>query len=135
MKLLLARIAKKIYHPPLVFNNTSVSHSSSRKHVGVILDSKLVSVKHLKTISIKISKSESQPLFLIALASSHNRCSVISKTPCSFHSCIIRYLYPLIDLWSLSKGLLLKKHSMTILFPFLDHFVLTVAGLRPGPHC
>ena len=33
--------AKEIYHPPLVFNNTSVSQSSFQKHVSVILDSKL----------------------------------------------------------------------------------------------
>ena len=44
---------KEIYHPPLVFNNTSVSQSSSQKHLGVILDSKLIL---LKMISIKISK-------------------------------------------------------------------------------
>ena len=35
--------SKKIYHPPLVFNNN--------------IDSKLISDKHLKTVSIKISKT------------------------------------------------------------------------------
>ena len=81
------------------------------------------------------SKSERQPFFLVALAWSHNHCSVISKTPCSFHSYIIRCLYPLIGLLSSPKGLLLKKHSITILFTFLDHFVLTLVGWRPGPCC
>ena len=50
-------------------------------------------------------------------------------------SCINRRLYPLISLPSSSKGLLLKKHSITILFNFLDHFVLTVVGWRSGPCC
>ena len=49
--------AKEIYHPPLVFNNTSVSQSSSQKHLGVILDSKLIFDEHLKMVSLKISKS------------------------------------------------------------------------------
>ena len=81
------------------------------------------------------SKSESQPFFLIALAWSHNHCSVISKTPCSFHSCIICCLYPLTGLPSSSKYLLLKKHSITILLTFLDHFVLTVLRWWLGLHC
>ena len=52
-----SRKAKEIYHPPLVFNNTSVSHSSSQKHLGVILDSKLIFDEHLKIVSLKISKT------------------------------------------------------------------------------
>ena len=81
------------------------------------------------------SKSEIQPFFLISLAWSHNRCSVISKTLCSFHSCIDNCLYPLIGLRSLSTGLILNKHSITILFTFLGHFVLTVVGWQLGPRC
>ena len=49
--------AKEIYHPPLVFNNTSVSQSSSQKHLGVILDSKLIFDENLKMVSYKISKT------------------------------------------------------------------------------
>ena len=49
--------AKEIYHPPLVFNNTSVSQSSSQKHLGVILDSKLIFDEHLKMVYLKISKT------------------------------------------------------------------------------
>ena len=52
-----SRKAKEIYHPPLVFNNTSVSQSSSQKHLGVILDSKLIFDEHLKMVSLKISKT------------------------------------------------------------------------------
>ena len=48
---------KEIYHPPLVFNNTNVSQSSSQKHLGVILDSKLIFDEHLKMIYLKISKT------------------------------------------------------------------------------
>ena len=48
---------KEIYHPPLVFNNTSVSQSSSQKHLGVILDSKLIFDDNLKRLSLKISKT------------------------------------------------------------------------------
>ena len=40
-----------------VFNNTNVSQSSSQKHLGVILDSKLIFDEHLKMISLKISKT------------------------------------------------------------------------------
>ena len=52
-----SRKAKEIYHPPLVFNNTSVSQSSSQKHLSVILDSKLIFDEHLKMVSLKISKT------------------------------------------------------------------------------
>ena len=51
------RKAKEINHPPLVFNNTSASQSSSQKHLGVILDSKLIFDEHLKMVSLKISKT------------------------------------------------------------------------------
>ena len=40
-EVIFSRKAKEIYHPPLVFNNTSVSQSSFQKHVSVIFDSKL----------------------------------------------------------------------------------------------
>ena len=44
-------------YPLLVFNNTSVSQSSSQKHLGVIIDSKLMFDEHLKMVSLKISKT------------------------------------------------------------------------------
>ena len=56
-EVIFSRKAKEIYHPPLVFNNTSVSQSSSQKHLGVILDSKLIFDEHLKLISLKIIKT------------------------------------------------------------------------------
>ena len=56
-EVIFSRKAKEIYHPPLVFNNSSVSQSSSQKHLGVILDSKLIFDEHLKMVSLKISKT------------------------------------------------------------------------------
>ena len=56
-ELIFSRKTKEIYHPPLVFNNTSVSQSSFQKHLGVILDSKLIFDEHLKMVSLKISKT------------------------------------------------------------------------------
>ena len=50
-EVIFSRKAKEIYHPPLVFNNTSVSQSSSQKHLGVILDSKLIFDEYLKMVS------------------------------------------------------------------------------------
>ena len=52
-----SRKAKEIYPPPLVFNNTNVCQSSSQKHLGVILNSKLIFDEHLKMASLKISKT------------------------------------------------------------------------------
>ena len=56
-EVIFSRKAKEIYHPPLVFNNTNVSQSSSQKHLGVILDSKLIFDEHLKMVSLRTSKS------------------------------------------------------------------------------
>ena len=57
-------------------------------------------------------KSESHSFFLIALSWSHNRCYVISKTSCSFHSCIILCLYHVIVLPSSSEDLLLIHNKL-----------------------
>ena len=56
-----SRKAKEIYRPSLVFTNTSVSQSSSKKPLGVILDSKLIFDEHLKMVSLKISKTLALP--------------------------------------------------------------------------
>ena len=60
-QVIFSRKAKKIYHPPLVFNDTSVSQSSSQKHLGVILDSNLIVDEHLKMVSLKVSKTQNLP--------------------------------------------------------------------------
>ena len=56
-EVIFSRKTKEIYHPPLVFNNTNVSQSSSQKHLGVILDSKLIFDEHSKMVPLKISKT------------------------------------------------------------------------------
>ena len=52
-----SRKAKEIYPPPLVFNNSSDSQSSSQKHLCSILDTKLIFDEHLKMVSLKINKT------------------------------------------------------------------------------
>ena len=39
-----------VSHPPFVFNNANVSSCKSQKHLGILLDSKLVFEEHYKTI-------------------------------------------------------------------------------------
>ena len=56
-EVIFSRKAKEIYHPPLIFNSTSVYPLSSQKHLCVILDSKLIFDEHLKVVSLKISKT------------------------------------------------------------------------------
>ena len=56
-EVIFSRKTKEICHPPLVFNNTSASKSSSQKHLGVTLDSELIFDEHLKMVSLKISKT------------------------------------------------------------------------------
>ena len=56
-EVIFSRKTKEIYHPPLVFNNTNVSQSSSQKHLGLILDCKLLFDEHSKMVSLKISKT------------------------------------------------------------------------------
>ena len=56
-EVIFSRKAKEMYRPPLAFNNTSVSQSSSEKHLGVILVYKLIFDEHLKMVSLKIRKT------------------------------------------------------------------------------
>ena len=48
---------KEIFHPLIVFNETSVSQSSDQKELGVVIDSKLIFDEHLKMASLKIIKT------------------------------------------------------------------------------
>ena len=52
-----AKSQKKIAHPPLFFNNIQVSQSSSHKHLGVILDERIIFCEHLKNVAPKINKT------------------------------------------------------------------------------
>ena len=49
--------SKEKVHPPLPFNNASVTRTSSQKHLGIILDNQLKFDDHLKIVSGKISET------------------------------------------------------------------------------
>ena len=44
---------KKVPHPPLVFDNANISQCKSQKHLGIILDSKLIFEEHYKMVLCK----------------------------------------------------------------------------------
>ena len=48
---------KKDVYPVLLFNNASVTRSSSQKHLRIILDNQLKFDDHMKMVSGKISKT------------------------------------------------------------------------------
>ena len=48
---------KKVTHPPLVFDNANVFQCKSQKHLGIILDSKLTSEYHYKTVLSKTNRT------------------------------------------------------------------------------
>ena len=48
--------SKAILHPPLVFNNNNVIQTTSPKHLGIILVTRLSFEKHLETVQCKINK-------------------------------------------------------------------------------
>ena len=52
-----SRKSKATSHPPLVFNNNNVMLPASRKHLGIILDTRLSFEKHLETVLCKINKT------------------------------------------------------------------------------
>ena len=48
---------RKLPHPSLVFNNAKVTQSIYRKHLGIMLDSKVTFENHLKMVTTKINKT------------------------------------------------------------------------------
>ena len=56
-EVIFSRKLKKKFHPPLLFNNISVTRTSSQKHFGIILDSQFKFDDHLKIVSGKINKT------------------------------------------------------------------------------
>ena len=56
-EVIFSRKSKKTKHPPLFFNETLVSQTSSQKHLGIILDQKLTFEEHLQKIYTKIAKT------------------------------------------------------------------------------
>ena len=51
-----SRKLKKV-HPPLLFNNASVTRTSSQNHLGIILGNQLKFDEHIKIVSRKIRKT------------------------------------------------------------------------------
>ena len=51
------RKINKIDHPPLYFNEYLVKSSSTQKHLGMILDTKLDFSLHLKNVQNKVNKT------------------------------------------------------------------------------
>ena len=56
-EVIFSRKSKAISHPPLVFNNNNVIQTTSQKHLGIILDTRLSFEKHLETVLCKINKT------------------------------------------------------------------------------
>ena len=50
-------VKKKNVHPPLLFDNASVTRTSSQKHLEFIIDNQLKFHDHLKVVSGKIIKT------------------------------------------------------------------------------
>ena len=48
---------KKTAHPPLLFNNASVTRTSSQKYLGIILDNQLKFDDHTNMLFKKISET------------------------------------------------------------------------------
>ena len=65
-RVIFSRKSKAISHPPLVLNNNNVIQTTSQKHLGIILDTRLSFEKHLETLIYKINKT----IGLIAVAES-----------------------------------------------------------------
>ena len=56
-EVIFSKKTKKINHPLLTFNKSSVSQSTSQKHLGVILDASLSFEEHLIGVQSKTNKT------------------------------------------------------------------------------
>ena len=56
-EVIFSRKINKIHHPPLYFNQNLVKSSSTHKHLGMILDTKLDFSLHLKNVQSKVNKT------------------------------------------------------------------------------
>ena len=56
-ELILTRKVKKVVHPPIFFNNKAVQQVSSKKHLGLILETSLTYDENIRAITLKVSKS------------------------------------------------------------------------------
>ena len=56
-EIIVGRKINKINHPPLLFNQNLVKSSSSQKHLGMVLDTKLDFNLHIKNVQGKVNKA------------------------------------------------------------------------------
>ena len=56
-EVIFSRKINKNSHPPLSFNNSKVAVTSSQKHLGIILDSRLSFEEHLAAVFSKVNKT------------------------------------------------------------------------------
>ena len=56
-EVIFSRKRNKSHHPDIIFNDNPVKKSSSQKHLGMFLDSKLYFDEHIKEVFDKTSKS------------------------------------------------------------------------------
>ena len=56
-EVIFCRKINKIDHPPLYFNQNLVKSSSTHKHLGMALDTKLDFSLHLKNVQNKVNKT------------------------------------------------------------------------------
>ena len=62
-----SKTINKVYHPPLLFNNSTIQKISSQKHLGIHLDEELTFKHHMKRIrALELFKS-STAFFLVPL--------------------------------------------------------------------
>ena len=55
--MIFSRKINKIDHPPLYFNQNLVKSSSTHKHLGMVLDTRLDFNLHLKNVQNKVNKT------------------------------------------------------------------------------
>ena len=56
-EIIFSRKTKNISHPSLCFDNSIVSQSPHKKHIGIFLDAQLIFEGHLTVITTKINKT------------------------------------------------------------------------------
>lgn len=56
-KVICSQEMQKMTYPPLVFSNLSVSHCYSKKHLGIILNPKLMFEEHYRTLLSKLNRT------------------------------------------------------------------------------
>ena len=56
-EVIFSRKINKIHHPPLYFNQNLVKSSSTHKHLGMLLDTRLDFNLHLKNVQNKVKKT------------------------------------------------------------------------------